>query len=228
MSDNAMRRRLMTLIGLGAILGKADTLFVGAVVATDVEVLSAMHEAVARDGPIFRGGQPHGKLRRDEVVEALESFMETEVDDLALAVLIVSLANDKNDRAVLVKDLFNRVAVAGRVFKGGAYWQKRFFELLLLAAQACQSEGVGHICDVKPTDIDGAAGLWPLGNGTKDGLQRLFPGLSSSMEDGRAAIRVVCRCLGGGKRQLAFHEVSALLCFWKRSNDGTLGWGDMS
>ena len=72
-------------------------------------------------------------------------------------------------------------------------------------------------------DVDSAAGLWPLGQGTVAPVQRIFPGLWKGSV--RSGIRVVQQALGGWSRRLYFNEVSALLCFWKRSRDGTLGWG---
>ena len=79
------------------------------------------------------------------------------------------------------------------------------------------------VCTVRPSDIDGAANVWPIGHGTLEGTKRLFPGLTTD-ENARRAVRVAQRALGAGQRRLAFNEISALLCFWKQCEDGKLGW----
>ena len=72
-------------------------------------------------------------------------------------------------------------------------------------------------------DLDDAIDLWPLGPGTKKGLQRPFPGLNSKT-DLRQALRVLQRCLGAGQRQVPLVRISAFACFYKRQKDGKIAW----
>ena len=79
------------------------------------------------------------------------------------------------------------------------------------------------MCTIRPSDIHGAADVWPIGRCSLEGTKLLFPG-STTDDDARRAVRVAQRALGSGQRRLAFNEISALLCFWKQGEDGTLGW----
>ena len=95
--------------------------------------------------------------------------------------------------------------------------------MLLLASRVCPADAAGRILDIRPSDIDAAGDTWPIGPGTFEGARRIFPGVKKAT-DVREAIRVLQRVLGGGKRHVAFVTVSALLCFWKRNEDGSLAW----
>ena len=128
-------------------------------------------------------------------------------------VMAWSQGRDVALRRGAVRDVMRVSQTARSYFKGGAYWQKRFLELLVLSKAGERT----------PMDLDNAFDMFPVANGTKAGVQKIWPD-ANSQDELRECIRALQRTLGAGQRRVPLVTISALLCFWRRALDRTAPW----
>ena len=162
-------------------------------------------------GAFFRGGQPHGSLKKADVASAVAEFCVTHVDFLAGLLQQWVEAPDLERRRLAVQRFALNLEPAGKVLQGGPYWRKRFLDILLLADT------------VRAADLDFLVASWPLGHGTLEGLQMIWPACSKA-GDARECLRALQRSLGSGTRRVPMVCISAFLCFWKRARQGNIPW----
>ena len=191
--------------------------------ARDVEFLSALGELTKPEVQFFRGGQCHGQLAKAAVLQTASEFLCSLSTGIENSLVDIGKAEVPAERFRLTGDLFAKVKVAGAHFGAKNYWSKRFVELVVLASRTCQECVDTALLDIRPSDVDGAASAWPVGPGTEVAARRIFTAVKSH-QDVREVIRVLQRVLGGGKRRIPFISISAMLCFWKRNEDGSLNW----
>ena len=72
-------------------------------------------------------------------------------------------------------------------------------------------------------DLDNAFDMWPVANGTRAGVQKIWPN-ASSQDELRECIRALQRTLGAGHRRVPLVAISAMLCFWKRALERRVPW----
>ena len=188
---------------------------------TDSVLNSVMQAHIDEDGKVFRGGQPHGSLRKADLPAALTTFLEVHaiplVQDLTSWCMGQATGNDGMIWAG-VRAVVQRVHAAASIFGARDYFAKRMLEIIVLV-------GDGSLSDFRlgAADIDMAADLWPLGSGTKDGCRMIFPNATTD-DLCRQGLKVLQRALGGGSREMTLVRVSAILCFFKRARSGKLPW----
>ena len=175
------------------------------------DALKAGISALVARGAFFRGGQPHGSLKKADVASAVLKFCAIHVDFLAALLQQWVEALDLERRRLAVQRFALNLEPAGKVLQGGPYWRKRFLDILLLADT------------VRAADLDFLVASWPLGHGTLEGLQMIWPACSKP-GDARECLRALQRSLGGGTRRVPIVCISAFLCFWKRARQGNIPW----
>lgn len=214
----ATPRDVIRVVAVAAFSGRPEVIadladyWIGA----DEPLVSKLEEyVVTQKHKFFRGGQAHGRLRKDAIASAMKTFCLEHINALQDAVVSWSACMSTRARADHVRAFIHALAMASKTFLAGDYWTKRFLEILLLVNHA-------KIC-VAVTDLDLALDVWPMGPGTKEALVIMFPSANTDYLK-RQGIRVIQRSLGAGKRSVAVIQVSALLCFWKRARTGKIAW----
>ena len=160
---------------------------------------------VKEGGTFWRGGQPHGGLKKKDLPDAVAVFLEEGAQPLADA-LATWVAADAAGKRSAVKSVLDQVRRCGKFFVGSDYYCKRCLEICLLGGMANPNLQTMH-----PSDLDHIASWWPIGRGTKMGARRIFPTARSDRLI-REGLRTAQRSLGGGVRRVPLVRISAFLC----------------
>jgi hypothetical protein len=171
---------------------------------------------VAAKNKFWRGGQPHGALKKNNLPDAISAFLANNAASMEVAIDQWRIAGSLEETKVAVRQVLAEVRSCAKPFHGGDYYCKRCLEILLLGGFA-----VGW--PMNPHDLDALADWWPLGNGTKSGARRIFPAARNDVQM-REVLRVLQRACGGGKRKIPLVRISAFLCFWHRCLEGSMHW----
>lgn len=209
-SEDVALRRLACYAGLAASSGRPESMeacLPSIRCDSDADSLSAfIAKRYVKEGETFwRGGQPHGGLKKKHLPDAVAAFLEEGVQPLADA-LATWVAADAAGKRSAVKSILAHVRRCGKFFVGSDYYCKRCLEICLLGGMANPNLQTMH-----PNDLDQIASWWPIARGTKKGARRIFPTARNDRLI-REGLRVVQRSLGGGVRRVPLVRISAFLC----------------
>ena len=187
--------------------------------ATHPVFLSALDNHLDANKRFWRGGQAHGKLCTAEISAAFAEFFKKHSSTLAASLQTWNSAHTIAERGKAVRDVYWSLKACSVAFKAADYFIKRTLEICVLA-------GTHKILgfQIAASDLDLLSDVWPIGTGTRTGLQIIWPGALRTPRHEREGLRVLQRALGGGRRKVPLLRISALLCFWHQALNGRLPW----
>ena len=105
----------------------------------------------------------------------------------------------------------------------GVYKCKRLVDVIMLAGLSSKIL-VPHF---KIGDLLSLAGMWPLPDGSRRGLRKIMPGMTTKVRE-QQALKAIALTLGSGGngKSVPACTISAMLCFWNehKNKDAVLQW----
>ena len=103
----------------------------------------------------------------------------------------------------------------------GAYKCKRILEVTVLAGLSSKL-AVPHWL---PEDLVALSGHWPLPTGSRQGLRKIMPGMTTKIRE-QQALKAISLTLGSGGngKTVPVCTISAMLCFWNEHKNNVLQW----
>ena len=166
--------------------------------SNDIQLVEAVRAFCSENTFFFRGGQHHGRLRKDEVADAVEAFCSNALEELTSLVLVWSEGRDVAARRGAVRDAMRVLQTACGYFKGRAYWQKRFLEIIVLTKAGGRTS----------MDLDNAFDMWPVANGTRE-----------SRKSGPMQVRRTS-CVNASGPCSALWALAIAGCLWSQMTEG--------
>ena len=218
-------RHLVRLIYVAAMTGSAATVDAAApcLAANDLRGLRRYLDAA---DVVHRGGQHPGKICRGQIAVQLVEFMRTIGHKMArlLSSCTPSLPTIQRRRVLLslVRLVFQLAEKREyKVVGCGAYKCKRILEVTLLAGLSSKL-AMPHVL---PRDLMALSGLWPLPSGSRHGLRKIMPGMTTKIRE-QQALKAISLALGSGgnNKSVPVCTISAMLCFWNEHKSNVLQW----
>ena len=74
-------------------------------------------------------------------------------------------------------------------------------------------------------DLVALSGLWPLPSGSRHGLRKIMPGMTTKIRE-QQALKAISLTLGSGGngKSVPVCTISAMLCFWNEHKNNVLQW----
>ena len=103
----------------------------------------------------------------------------------------------------------------------GAYKCKRILEVTMLADLSSKL-AVPHLL---PADLVALTGRWPVPTGSRQGLRKVMPGMTTKIRE-QQALKAISLTLGSGGngKSVPVCTISAMLCFWNEHKNKVLQW----
>ncbi len=103
----------------------------------------------------------------------------------------------------------------------GAYKCKRFLEVTVPAGLSSKL-AVPHLL---PGDLLALSGRWPVPHGSRHGLRKIMPGMTTKIRE-QQALKAISLTLGSGGngKSVPVCTISAMLCFWNEHKNNVLQW----
>ena len=218
-------RHLVRLIYVAAMTGLAATVDAAApyLAANDLRGLRRYLDAA---DVVHRGGQHPGKICRGQIAVQLVEFMRTIGHKMArlLSSCTPSLPTIQRRRVLLslVRLVFQLAEKREYNVDGcGAYTCKRILEVTVLAGLSSKL-AVPHLL---PRDLVALSGRWPLPSGSRHGLRKIMPGMTTKIRE-QQALKAISLTLGSGGngKSVPVCTISAMLCFWNEHKNKKLQW----
>ena len=218
-------RHLVRLIYVAAMTGLAATVDAAApyLAANDLRGLRRYLDAA---DVVHRGGQHPGKICRGQIAVQLVEFMRTIGHKMArlLSSCTPSLPTIQRRRVLLslVRLVFQLAEKREYKVDGcGAYTCKRILEVTVLAGLSSKL-AVPHLL---PRDLVALSGRWPLPSGSRHGLRKIMPGMTTKIRE-QQALKAISLTLGSGGngKSVPVCTISAMLCFWNEHKNKKLQW----
>ena len=175
---------------------------------------------------VHRGGQCPGKIIRGQIAVQLPRFMSSVGFKIASKLATCNSSCSRGQRRQVLRDVVDLVFRLARkkeykVDGCGAYKCKRLVEMILLAGVTAEI----RIPHIETSDFSALAGLWPIPDGSRKGLRKLMPGMTTKTRE-QQAMKAISLSLGSGGngKTVPVNAVSAMLCFWNEHKVGVLRW----
>ena len=188
-------------------------------IVTHADFLSSLTHHVLSNKTFWRGGQAHGGLAKKYLVSAFTCFFKKHSTTLAAHLYSWATANTAALRTDAVRAVFHSLQHCSATFQAGDYFVTRALEVCLLA-------GKGRILGFQggAFDLDLIFDLWPIGNGTRNGLRLIWPTGLPNQHCERQALRVLQRALGKGQKSAA-RKHQCITVFLAQSTEWDIAMG---
>ena len=220
-------RHLLRLVYVAAMTGLASTVHASAAFLVKSN-LAGLRCYLDTADVVHRGGQHPGKICRGEIAVHLVAFMRTVGNKIAL--LLSSCTTElpcmeRRKRLLRSVILIFKLVVKKeyKVDGCGVYKCKRLVDVIMLAGLSSKIL-VPHF---KIGDLLSLAGMWPLPDGSRRGLRKIMPGMTTKVRE-QQALKAIALTLGSGGngKSVPACTISAMLCFWNehKNKDAVLQW----
>ena len=218
-------RYLVRLAYVAAMSGLAETVENAAKFLSRND-LKGLRKHLEEADVVHRGGQCPGIIVREQIAVMLPRYMKVVGNKIATLLSdCTSCFADLKRRQALCKAMsriFNLYSDECFAIEGcGPYKNKRLAEVIILA---CLSPKIA-VPHMTQDDLHALGGVWPLPDGSRRGLRKIFPGLRNKMrqQQGVKALSIVMGS-GGNCKSVPASTISAMLCFWNEHKNGVLSW----